>query len=210
MLQILVDRNYIAYTARGKGYAIGCKFGDIWFRNFGRGFCEYKCRRLLEDLNRALGDESCFLAFFSDFRYYPVVQALCTQPLSAGPIFECPDLHATALGKVYLASMQMRDIKKWIDSYGLPKITENTITAPDVLLRELETVSAKGYAVNRAENLNGIFSMAVSIETENFPLMGLAFTMPVLRYDPADLHMFAKIMKTYAKKISQVLSQSSV
>lgn len=60
-------------------------------------------------------------------------------------------LHTNALGKVFLAYATRERVEQLIDDFGLPSNTENTITDPDELHRELESIREQGYALDREE-----------------------------------------------------------
>jgi DNA-binding IclR family transcriptional regulator len=58
--------------------------------------------------------------------------------------------HALAMGKVVLARLRPAALSRYIGR-GLPRYTPSTITSPDDLARELRSVRANGYAVEREE-----------------------------------------------------------
>ncbi|WP_163269437.1 IclR family transcriptional regulator [Chelativorans alearense] len=60
-------------------------------------------------------------------------------------------MHATALGKVLLAYMPEKERDELIKALPLNRITENTITDPGKLRREMEIVRSEGIAHDRAE-----------------------------------------------------------
>jgi DNA-binding IclR family transcriptional regulator len=65
-------------------------------------------------------------------------------------------LHCTATGKVLLAYRLPDEIRRILDTMGLPGFTRNTITDKEVLLQHLDLVRQRGYAVDDEEH-----SMAV-------------------------------------------------
>jgi IclR family acetate operon transcriptional repressor len=71
-------------------------------------------------------------------------------------------MHASASGKVYLASLPQDELRQWMRG-DLPALTDRTITSPRRLLRELAQVRRDGYAVSREEWLPGIFILAVPV-----------------------------------------------
>ncbi|MER7005458.1 IclR family transcriptional regulator [Dactylosporangium sp. NPDC000555] len=74
--------------------------------------------------------------------------------------------HATALGKVLLADRSDAALDQLL-TWPLQALTPHTITSRDALRAELSTVRARGYAVDREENTEGIvcFAMAVPLQT---------------------------------------------
>jgi DNA-binding IclR family transcriptional regulator len=59
--------------------------------------------------------------------------------------------HALALGKVVLALGRPELVERYVEHPGLRRFTDHTITDPDALHAELETVRAHGYAIECEE-----------------------------------------------------------
>jgi len=72
-------------------------------------------------------------------------------------------LHTTALGKAVLAHLPRERVEAIIDRHGLPPKTENTITDPDELFAELDSIREVGHAVDREERIRGLVCVAVPI-----------------------------------------------
>lgn len=71
--------------------------------------------------------------------------------------------HATAVGKVLLASLPEDEAWERIRGRPLEALTENTLTDPDDLWRELQRVRVQGHAVDAEERGIGIRCVAVPI-----------------------------------------------
>ena len=71
-------------------------------------------------------------------------------------------LHCTAIGKVLLAIMDLKERRK-ILSRKLESYTPQTITDPSILEKELEQVQERGYAIDRGEITRGIMCVAAPI-----------------------------------------------
>lgn len=61
------------------------------------------------------------------------------------------ELHCTALGKSILAFLPREEVEEIIRTHGLPALTDQTITDPDLLFEELDQIRGRGYAENRGE-----------------------------------------------------------
>jgi IclR family acetate operon transcriptional repressor len=70
--------------------------------------------------------------------------------------------HALAAGKCFLASLPDDALRAWL-AQGLPAVTDHTITSSDVLLKEIEQVRARGYALHREELSVGCWGVAVPV-----------------------------------------------
>lgn len=203
MLATLTSRRYIAKGSKENTYKLGSRFSEICFPQIGKHMYAAQTTPLLEQLYSSLGQETCYLAYFQDYQYFLVAQVISTKVLSCGPLADCKDMHATSLGKIYLSSKSDEEIIAWAESYGLPQITENTITHIDDLLREVEIVRLQGYAENREENTEGIYSVSVMVRAN--PLMGLSFTIPTVRYKEALLPTWVNTLKNYSVGIEKRL-----
>jgi IclR family acetate operon transcriptional repressor len=72
-------------------------------------------------------------------------------------------LHAGGSSKAFLAFLSDEEIEDYLDSDRLGRLTEQTITDPDVLRKELRDIRARGYAQSFAERQHGAASVAAPI-----------------------------------------------
>ncbi|WP_254533152.1 IclR family transcriptional regulator [Natrinema gelatinilyticum] len=85
--------------------------------------------------------------------------------LDTYPGFRTP-LHSTALGKAILSEMPDDQIREIVDEVGLPRITRYTITDPDRLFEEIETIREQGYALDRQERAEGIQCVGAPVNAD--------------------------------------------
>lgn len=77
---------------------------------------------------------------------------------------ERPDyLHHSSTGKAVLAHMPRSRVEEIIDRYGLPALTDHTVTDPGTLFDQLETIRDRGYALNDEEELRGARAVGAPI-----------------------------------------------
>jgi DNA-binding IclR family transcriptional regulator len=92
-------------------------------------------------------------------------------------------LHCTATGKATLAQLQQSRVKEIIEEHPLPQETPNTITDPEMLFNELDTIREDGIAFDDEERISGMRGIAVPItvsgESETIGAIGV--TGPVSR-----------------------------
>lgn len=72
-----------------------------------------------------------------------------------GKIGNRVDLHSIAAGKAILAELPEQRVREIIDRHGLEPQTKATITDPDQLFEELETIRETEVAFNDEESLDG-------------------------------------------------------
>jgi len=71
--------------------------------------------------------------------------------------------HCTSAGKALLAALPPSRARELAAEAGMPARTPLTITDPDVLLRDLELTSARGYAIDDEEDTEGVFCVGAAV-----------------------------------------------
>lgn len=81
-------------------------------------------------------------------------------------------LHASAAGKSILAHMPEEKAEEIIDRWGLPPITDKTITERDELERKLDQIREDGYSQNMEESVQGLRAVGAPIEDAKGQVLG--------------------------------------
>ncbi|MFB6165832.1 MAG: IclR family transcriptional regulator [Haloarculaceae archaeon] len=81
-------------------------------------------------------------------------------------------LHTTSAGKCILAHLPDERVEAIIDRWGLPAMTPNTITDREAMVEELAAIRERGYAYNRAENIEGLHAVGVPLTTRQHGVVG--------------------------------------
>lgn len=74
-------------------------------------------------------------------------------------------LPTNAPGKAILAHLQEERVEDILDEYGLPKVTEATVTERDDLFARLADIRDRGYALDFGERVEGVRAVSVPIVT---------------------------------------------
>ncbi|MFC6734436.1 MULTISPECIES: IclR family transcriptional regulator [unclassified Haladaptatus] len=91
-------------------------------------------------------------------------------------------LHYSASGKAILAHLPRSEVNNIIDKHGLMAKTPNTITNPDKLAAELETIQERGFAVNQQEAVIGIRAVGAPIlDSQRDPIGAISISAPSSR-----------------------------
>lgn len=115
-----------------------------------------------------------------------------------------PDyLHYTATGKAVLSQLPMERVEEIIDKWGLPVMTENTITDEAELFEELEKTRDRGYSINNEEEVVGIYAVGAPIwDTENTVIGAISVSGPVERIkDGSNEEELAQVLNQAANVI---------
>jgi DNA-binding IclR family transcriptional regulator len=72
-------------------------------------------------------------------------------------------LHASAGGKSILAALPDEDVHDIVDYWGLPPVTDETLTSKSTLFEELEQIRERGYAINEGESRSNVYFIGKSV-----------------------------------------------
>ena len=114
-------------------------------------------------------------------------------------------LHAGASSKILLAYLSAEEQDRIMEG-GLPRYTENTITDPIQLKKELAGIREKGYAYSDQELDSGAKAIAAPIRDHSGKaIAGLSLAGSVDRFNEENLERYIRLVKECADRISKVL-----
>jgi len=94
------------------------------------------------------------------------------------------ELHSSAAGKCILPHMDAECVDIVLETYGLDRNTQNTITDSGRLLDELQDVRDRGIAFDDEEQIEGIRCVAAPVQSPEGALLGaVSLSAPVERMD---------------------------
>ena len=97
-------------------------------------------------------------------------------------------LHTGAPAKAMLAFLPQERLKPLLARMTFPRFTRTTITSRRAFVNELERIRACGYALDRAEEVEGCHCLAVPVfDAAGLPVAGVWFTGPSKRLPLAKL-----------------------
>lgn len=167
ILTTMRRRGYLTWDPETKAYSIGLRVVALAQASPILRTIQARARPHLERLARSLHETVMLGAYEAD-------GVVCVDTVeSADPVRftvalgERRPLHATSLGKLYLASLEDEELLRLLDLIGLERQTERTITGREELLTELREIKRTGVAVNRAESIEGVYSYGVPIHAYN-------------------------------------------
>ena len=125
----------------------------------------------------------------------------------AGVVGGSYPLYCTGPGKALLAFSSNEYIEEYISNHELKKRTQKTITDPDKLKRELETIRKRGYSLDDEEFGHGIVCMSAPVfgHTGNaIGVIGCSFSTVYCTAKDVYNYCGEKLMET-AKQISKCM-----
>ncbi len=182
LLATLESRGYIEQNKSTENYRLGLRclqLGQRYVRQI--GLLE-QARPVMSDVVRSC-KETALLAVHRNEGMVPVEAVETQQPVRIVPaIGELLPLHCTAVGKAHLAfaASEERDVAL---PRTLQRFTEKTITEKQALLRHLQEVAQKGFAVDVGEHVADVCSVAVPVRDYTRSVVAcLAVSGPAYRF----------------------------
>ncbi len=163
ILRTMRRRRYLTWDPPTKVYRIGLRVVALAQASPVLQTIRTRARPHLEGLSASLRETVMLGAYESD-------SVVCVDTVASPEpvrftveLGERRPLHGTSLGKLYLASLDEEEARHLLETIGLEPLTEQTVTSVDELLAELRRIRRDGYAVNRAESIEGVHSYGAPI-----------------------------------------------
>lgn len=119
-------------------------------------------------------------------------------------------LHAGASSKILLLSISEKSRKAYF-SKNLEKFTEKTIVTEEGMLKELNTISNLGYAIDNGEYTNGIGAVACPVyDVAGNIIAAVSIAYALIEQDEEKIESFIPLVKKTAKIISENYSRSHI
>ncbi len=165
LLMTLVAREYVARDSRSRRYTLGSAAHALvniehQIMNWGEVAASF-LRELVE-----ISGETANIGLLERDRAVYVAQVPSKRMVRMfTELGNRVPLHCTGCGKVLLAYQSANVANTIINQTGLRNYTGKTITDPDQLRQELETIRQQGYAVDNGEQEDGVCCIAVPVYT---------------------------------------------
>jgi len=158
----LVDIGFLEGEGRHAAYVVGPRLRQIsGFISGGSSF-SLNAERELQALADNLGVSVYMAGFFEDNVSLFIVKmpsVIRSPSVHPGPSFQ---IHASASGKLILAYQAPARIEKILEK-PLERLTDRTITDPEVLRAQLARIRERGYAVAIGESDPSLWGIAVPV-----------------------------------------------
>ncbi|MBB3189967.1 IclR family transcriptional regulator [Halomonas cerina] len=182
MLQQLESSGMLQREADGRHYSKGSRLRRLAETLLLNDTVQGARHAVLTELVDEVG-ESCNITALSggEVLYLDRVETSAPLRFYLHPGSRVP-MHCSASGKLFLAQMAPAQRRRLLDQMPLQGFTHNTLTDPEALEAEIETVRRQGYAFDDEEFLPGLLCIAVLAPNPEGPSnTGLAIQAPVMR-----------------------------
>jgi IclR family transcriptional regulator, acetate operon repressor len=109
-----------------------------------------------------------------------------------------------------LAALDRAGARSILAAAGMPRKTPHTITDPETLLVELDTVAQRGYAVDDEEDVEGVFCVGASVRDHTDRCAGAISVTGIKRDLPSwQVALLGAKVREHAERISSLLGAPS-
>jgi len=161
-LLTLVKEGYAKQN--GKLFSLTAKVLELGFSYLSTLDIWHNAKPLMNDLVERL-NESCSAAVLDSFDVVYVARVATTKRIMSVTLNIGSRLpaFATSMGRVLLADMPKETLNAFLDSCGIEKFTEFTLTDKNLLMAEIAQVKDQGYSLVEQELEIGLTSISVPI-----------------------------------------------
>lgn len=126
--------------------------------------------------------------------------------LSVQRVGNVSPMHCTGNGKLLLLNYSDQKLDRLIETRGLHRHTEHTITTREGLTQELEAIRSRGFAYDNEECEAGVRCVAFPIrDYTGSVIAGISVTGPVVRMTDAAIQSFQGRLEETAAEISRAM-----
>ena len=207
----LVQKHYFQQDPVTKRYSLSFRFLELGSRvqqqthltSTARPHLEQLMAETRESINLAVRDGDSAVYLDTVQSNHSMLQ-LFTRPGARVP------LYATGVGKLFLSRMGPSDLEAYLQRVALTPFTRYTLTEREKILRELDRIRARGFAVDNEEMEVGVRCVAALIFDYNGqPAASVSITGAAMRVTPDRIGHFGKLIRSCALAVSRELGFDS-
>ena len=208
LLSTLCCRRFLYLNKKNQKYYIGESL-------FSLGRCYVDDSNILNRIDEVMkqlsmeAQATCFLGVLSDNEVFYLMKknAPVNLQVTAIPGYRLP-AYCTGLGKALIAEKTVDELKDMYPN-GMKKITENTITDLDVLVKQLEEVRESGFSYEREESSPYIQCIACPIKMKGRTIAAVSVAFPIMIDSRREKEKIKESLKSNALMIEKIINQDS-
>ena len=199
----LLNRGYLQREEGTKKFRLSRKFLSLGYASLSEHNILEKALDIMKEL-RDITKEIVLLATISENGAVVLDQVPGLHPFKFSvDIGSVLCFNAAAPAKAILAYLPDKELKDILSRAVFKKYNEQTITSKSAYLKELESIRSNGYALDRAEELEGVHCIGAPVfNHQNYPVAAIWSTGPCERMPVEDFQKIGKIVRKHADRIS--------
>ncbi len=206
LLSYLVTENYLEFNESTKEYRLGYKF--LTLASVVLSYLDIT--DISKPIMRELVDKTNQTANLAVLDRDAVIYIAKVEPTSSirisTRIGARVPAHCTALGKILLANLSHNNLDKILSTMKFSRFTSTTITDKESLKKKLNEISAKGYAIDHEEFLDGLVCVAYPIfDYKNEAIAAISISGSLTVFKDEQIQKWIKLLKTSSESISKQL-----
>lgn len=206
ILASLLREGYVEQDSQSERYRLTAKIASLAFAFIDTMGFEEMCHPYFEELARESG-ELVQLAVVQDVDMIFVAKAEGNQRVKVVPLLgRRVTLHASAAGKVWLASLPEDAAIQVLLRHGMPRLTDRTLTTIDASRAEWAQVRRQGYAATVREYWDDVNSVGAPVRSGANRSVVAAVTVagPSSRFGPDVMRALVPRLMAVADAIGRV------
>ncbi len=201
----LEARGYLLKRINGKSYQPGNRLYDVAVGVLASARFGATRHAILTALSEKVG-ETCNIAYPDGLAMAYSDRVETKAPLRLQfPLGIRVPLYCTASGKLYLSTLPKSRRKLVIEKLQLEKRAKNTITDPDVLMAEIDTIERRQISIDNQELYDDIIAIAVPIKDRHGRFYSsLAIQAPISRISVDSGERYVPLLREAAQELSRL------
>ena len=155
-----------------------------------------------ETANLGVAEDDC-VVFVSQVETHQAIRAFF-RPGTKSPF------HASGIGKAVLAHLDRDRVNAIVRKAGLDAYTEQTLSEPAALARDLEQIRERGWSVDDEERYPGMRCVAAAVFNEfGEPIGGVSVSGPTVRVTPEKVLQIGPLVRSAAAELTRMIGGSA-
>lgn len=210
LVNTLVQEGYLEQNPENKCYRLGIKLFEMG--------CIVQERMDIREIAKPYLKElsSCFkmtvhMGLYKDYEvvYIDKVDAPDTRIVYSQVGKRAP-MYCTGIGKAVLAELEQPEIEFLLEGQKRESLTSHTLTEKDDIIRELEEIRQRGYAIDNEEVELGLKCVASAIyDYQGKPAAAISISSSAVRMTEEQIEEVSRKLKKAAADISRKLGYRS-
>ncbi|MEO0357201.1 MAG: IclR family transcriptional regulator [Pseudomonadota bacterium] len=207
LIKTAEDAGFLRRDIDGRSYGPGARLQRLSANTFTAAQVQLSRSAILRKLSEQIG-ETCNLSTPDRDGMMYLDRHETAWPLRIQlPTGTTVPFHATASGKMYLASLSPQQVQQTLDIVGTQPLTHSTLSHAEDLTHELAKIRSQGYATDNEEFMVGMVALALPVKDPKGRLMStVSIHAPVQRLNLNQLLTHLPKLKDAAAQLSALVA----
>ncbi|SDY43569.1 transcriptional regulator, IclR family [Jannaschia faecimaris] len=206
LFQTLIDEGFLERDLGGRAYLPGRRLRGLAGGVLSTSRIRSARQAILSRLSNKIG-ETCNIAMPDGDSMVYLERVETEWPLRIQlPAGSRVPFYCTASGKMYLSTLDHRELQAYLDATRLEPRAPGTYTQRKDLEAAIHRARARGYATDRGEFMRDMIALAVPVNDQNGRLLAtLSFHAPTLRIDLEHALSFLPHLQEAARELAALV-----